>query len=203
MPQPPEDLAGTLPRHHTMVIVFHWLTVVLLAVAVAAVLGHEWSDGGAARQRLLDLHRLIGLGLLAIVPVRAALRRVLGGVASNAALPAPMALLAAVSYGALYLLLLAVPLLGWAQWSASGRAMQLFAIFNVPALIGHDRELAETLAQWHTTVAWLLLSLAGAHAAAALWHHYGRGDSVLGSMLPWLRSGGEARTRSAEVPVGP
>jgi cytochrome b561 len=43
-------------------------------------------------------------------------------------------------------------------------------------------------------VAWLLLVLVIAHVAAALWHHFLRGDGVMRSMAPFRR--GPARDRT-------
>lgn len=47
-------------------ILVHWITVVLIALAVAVALGREWLDGDLVRQRLLDLHLLLGLGVLGL-----------------------------------------------------------------------------------------------------------------------------------------
>lgn len=177
-------MTTNMPRHHAAIILLHWLTALLVTLAVLLVLGREWLEGDAIRQRVLDLHRLFGLGLLAIAAGRLVLSRALGAAKVNGDLPAPFPHAAALSHGALYLLLVTLPLLGWLQWSASGKAMWLFGALPVPALIGHDRDLAETLSQWHEGVAWALIALIAAHALAALWHHYGRRDQVLSSMLP-------------------
>lgn len=172
------------PRHHPAVIVLHWLTAALVALGVVAVLGHEWSDSDAWRHRLLDAHRLLGLAVLAVAALRLPLSRGLGAGRVNAGLPKPFAGAAALSHAALYLLLVATPLLGWAQWSASGKTMRLFAGLPVPALLAPDRGLAEWLGSSHQAAAWSLLAVVAAHALAALWHHHWRGDDVLRSMSP-------------------
>lgn len=172
------------PRHHPGVILLHWLTAVLVALAVTTVLGREWLDGDVARQRLLDLHRLLGLGVLGLSVGRAVLSRALGAPRVNEHPTPLLARATAVGHGMLYLALVAVPLLGWAQWGASGKSMSLLGALSIPPLLGHDRDLAETLVQAHELLAWLLLALIAAHAVAALWHHYHRRDQVLRSMLP-------------------
>lgn len=171
-------------RHHPIAILLHWLTAILIALAVTLVIGREWLDGEPSRLWLLDLHRLLGLGVLGLALSRLVLRPVLGTAQVNRDLPSPLVWLAGLSHGGLYLLLVALPLLGWAQWSASGKAMRLFGVFSVPALFGPDRDLAEILAGWHERIAWLLIGLVAAHALAALWHHFVRRDHVLRSMLP-------------------
>ena len=162
----------------------HWITVVLIGLAVAAGLGREWLEGDLVRQRLLDLHRLLGLGVLGLSLARLAMSRALGAAKVNEHPTPVVGLAAAMGHGALYLALLVVPLVGWAQWSASGKTMTLFGVLPVPILLGRDRDLAETLSQAHQVLAWMFLALIAAHAAAALWHHYHRRDQVLRSMLP-------------------
>lgn len=171
-------------RHRSGVILLHWLTAVLVAFAVTTVLGREWLESDVARQRLLDLHRLLGLGVLGLSVGRAVMSRALGAARVNEHPTPLLARMTTVGHGTLYLALVAVPLLGWAQWGASGKSMTLFGALSIPPLLGHDRDLAETLAQAHEFLAWLLLALIAAHAVAALWHHYYRRDQVLRSMLP-------------------
>jgi len=177
-------MTADTPRHHPATIALHWLTVLLVTTAVLVVVGRDWLDGDVVRQRYLDLHRLLGLSVLAITATRVVVSRVVGAAAVHRELSTLFARAAAASHGALYLLLLALPVLGWAQWSASGKAMQLFGALPIPALLGHDRDLAETLSQWHEITAWTLVALVGTHALAALWHHHFRHDHVLRSMLP-------------------
>jgi cytochrome b561 len=51
-----------------------------------------------------------------------------------------------------------------------------------------DRDLADIVVIVHEWAAWTLLALAGAHAAAALWHHHVRRDDTLARMVS-LRAG--------------
>jgi cytochrome b561 len=93
----------------------------------------------------------------------------------------------AAAHGLLYLLLAAVPLLGWAATSAAGKPVALLGIVPLPALVGVDDGLADFLGDAHGFVAWTLVALAGLHAAAALWHHLVQRDGVLVAMLPSRR----------------
>ena len=140
-------------------ILVHWITVVLIGLAVAAGLGREWLEGDLLRHQLLDLHRLLGLGVLGLSLARLALSRAFGAAKVNEHPTPVIGRAAAIGHGALYLALVVVPLLGWAQWSASGKTMALFAVLPVPALLGHDHDLADTLAQAHQVLAWLFLAL--------------------------------------------
>lgn len=188
-------------RHHPIIVALHWLTALIVALSVFLVLGRDWLDGDPFRQWLLNLHRLLGLMVLCMTLARLVCRPLLGAAEVNPDLPPLMARLAGLTHGSLYLLLLALPLLGWAQWSASGKALQLFGVLSLAPLLGSNRDLAETLGAWHQGLAWLLVGLIATHALAALWHHFGRGDQVLRSMLP-LRLGGRSRAGRYPSPTG-
>lgn len=177
--------ASTVParRQPRAIILLHWGSLALILAAVTVVLLREAFDDRGVRLALLDLHRDAGLLVLAATALRLAARL------RHARLPAgddpwPLRLAAAGVHLALYLLLGAQPLLGWALSDARGQHHALFGVLPLPVLSGADADLADTLADWHEGVAWGLAALVALHAAAALWHHYVRGDTVLRAMLP-------------------
>lgn len=172
------------PRHHPVLIALHWLTAMLVTLSVAILFGREWIEGHSLRQWLLDAHRVVGLVLLLITLTRLALRPLVGTPEVTGDLPLLWARLAKLSHGGLYFLLLTLPILGWAGWSASGKDMRLFGVLLMPSLPCANPDLAEALDDWHQGLAWVLVGLAATHALAALWHHFGRHDQVLRSMLP-------------------
>jgi cytochrome b561 len=94
--------------------------------------------------------------------------------------------MAGLTHLALYALLLALPVLGWAMSSASGTPVHFFGL-TLPPILGEDDDLADTLQVWHVNAAWALLVLATVHVAAALWHHFVRRDRTLRMMLPRRR----------------
>ncbi|MEM1371448.1 MAG: cytochrome b/b6 domain-containing protein, partial [Pseudomonadota bacterium] len=85
----------------------------------------------------------------------------------------------------LYALLIAVPLFGYAATSAFP-ALNVFGLFNLPALVGPDRSLSQLLFEYHHILAMALCGLIAVHASAALYHHFIRRDMVLVRMLPGL-----------------
>ena len=91
----------------------------------------------------------------------------------------------------LYVLMLAVPLSGWAVASTSTLQIPSY-VFNmivVPMLPMEVSEAAESLWGWvHFVLAYLSASIALAHIAAALRHHFILHDTVLTRMLPTLSS---------------
>ena len=93
--------------------------------------------------------------------------------------------------GAFYLLLIVMPLTGWALVSA--------ATFKVPTLLfgtiplphlpflenAADPKAAEDWTKWlHGTLGWAIIVLLLAHVGAALKHHFINRDDVLKRMLP-------------------
>ena len=83
----------------------------------------------------------------------------------------------------MYLAMISLPLLGWAQSSARARHFKLFDV-TLPSLLPHDPDFADVLADWHETLAWVFLGFIALHFLASLYHHFIRKDDVLRSMLP-------------------
>jgi cytochrome b561 len=65
-----------------------------------------------------------------------------------------------------YALPLPTPLLGLALIWTQGQELSLFGLVQLPPLLAADPDLADILATCHRFVAWSLLTVARAHAAA-------------------------------------
>ena len=76
-----------------------------------------------------------------------------------------------------------VPLLGWLTLSASGKPIPFFGL-ELPAIWPQDKGFADTLKDLHETIGEIGYFLVGAHALAALYHHYIVRDNTLRRMLP-------------------
>jgi len=168
-------------RHPHFTQFLHWLTVALLALTVALVFGRDWIESRATGKLMLELHRSAGLVILLLATWRLTrLGKLCKGTHAH-----PLAALAArATHGALYLLLLVLPILGWAQTNAHGKPVALLGLIPLPTLLERNRDLADTLQTWHQNAAWLLFALIGVHVAAAMWHHYVVRDGVMHRMLP-------------------
>jgi cytochrome b561 len=86
--------------------------------------------------------------------------------------------------GLLYLLLFAVPLTAVAGAWLAGHPLTLLGGIDVPSWVGEAHDPGVTLAELHGWLGDAILWLAGAHAAAAIYHHASLRDGVLVSMLP-------------------
>ncbi|HEU4814404.1 MAG TPA: cytochrome b [Xanthomonadaceae bacterium] len=170
----------------------HW-TIALLVVVMAIIgLSLDALPRSPKWFWVYDLHKSIGLLVLALVVVRLAWRAYAGAPPPVAGVPRVQRIAAGATHWLLYALVLAMPLSGWLYDSASGlRPLEWFGQFTVPKLVGPDEALAGDLHDLHETLFTLLVVVVLAHVAAALWHHLFRGDATLARMLPrgWVDEG--------------
>lgn len=183
----PTNPATPPARHAPATIVLHWATVGALLLAIAAIGLRELIDAEPWHGALLVVHRQAALAALLLLLPRL-VARAAGGLRAaatlSAGLPTALRLAGAASHAVLYLGLLAVPLLGSALSDARGQHQAWLGWLPLPRLAATDPDLADTLADWHAGVAWVLLGLVLLHTVAALWHHLVRRDGVLRAMWP-------------------
>lgn len=179
------NLGRTAKRYGSGLIVLHWLTLLLLIAVYALIeLRGIFPRGSAGRMAMMQWHFMLGLTVLALLPIRLALRAA-GGTAPPISPPMPVwqERLARLMHLALYVFLLAMPLLGWFTLSAQGKPIPFFGL-QLPALLATDKSLGHSLEGIHETVGNIGYYLIGLHAAAALFHHYWTRDNTLRRMLP-------------------
>lgn len=125
-----------------------------------------------------QLHKSLGLLVPALTLWRLGLRMRRGRPAPDS--PAWQRRAAALGHGALYLLLLVVPALGYLVASAAPGQIPttLFLLIPVPHLLAPDEASFATLRRVHETLAWALVMLAAGHAAMALGHHRAGRDTL-------------------------
>lgn len=160
--------------------VLHWIGAVLILTVLGAILSREIIEDGDLRGTLLNLHKQLGIAVLAYTVLRLGFRagtRVIGGLHTRW-----VRIAAYATHAATYFLMLALPVLGWMFTNAKGKPVTLLGI-PLPSLVAKDRDFAETLQSWHETLGWTLLILIGLHVVAALWHHFIVKDDVLRAML--------------------
>ncbi|RIK92944.1 MAG: cytochrome B [Proteobacteria bacterium] len=171
-------------RYGSLTIALHWAMLLLFAAVYATVELHEaFPKGSDPRKALMMWHFMLGLSVLALVIVRLAARLVETAPPITPAPPAWQTLITKVVHGALYALMIAMPILGWLMLSAEAKPIPFFGL-ELPALIGPDKELGETFEEIHETIGTIGYYLIGLHAAAALFHHYIVRDNTLIRMMP-------------------
>lgn len=175
-------------RKSGLTLAAHWLSAIAVVLAFGLVWLREALDDDATGQLLLAWHRQLGLLVLLLLALRLiARRRQSRQDQADQALPPLLHWAALTTQWLFYLLLLAMPLLGWAMTSAQGHPLPLFNLVPLPPLLSVNPDLADSLQEWHELGASCLLGLIALHVLAAQWHHWIRRDGVLASMLPLVR----------------
>lgn len=165
----------------------HWavaaFVLCLIPLGLYMVARGEATNFDAVTGSLYSLHKLLGFIVLWLIVLRVLVRVRRGAPPPVATLtPFERAASHAVHAG-LYLLLLIVPLLGWAGISAYP-ALNVFGLFDLPAILPPDEALAKRILGLHGLLAQLLGLLAALHIAAALRHRFIKRDGVMRRMWP-------------------
>ncbi|MCC5792529.1 MAG: cytochrome b [Legionellaceae bacterium] len=85
----------------------------------------------------------------------------------------------------LYVLVIAMPLVGWIMSTAANKSPVIFGLFTLPLPgITPDKALAKNMFQTHQILAWVIIFFLILHIAGALKHHFIDKDNVLKRMLP-------------------
>ncbi len=177
----------------------HWTVAALVIAMVAIGLAKTTLSGGPVKNTLYEIHKSIGLVVLALMVPRLALRLARGAPPLVAGLPAWQRIAARASHVALYGLLVAVPLLGWAGVSACCPPVNLFWTVPLTLPVGGGFETAKPILAVHDVLALSLAAVVAIHVAAALHHHLARRDETLRRMLP---GSGRGQGEQVEMPHG-
>ena len=184
----------TNTRYGTVAMSLHWL--IALAVLFNIALGYYMGDlprTDPDRFWIIQFHKSTGLSIL-VLSVARVLWRVVNPMP---ALPETMArwerILARSVHYIFYVLIIAIPLSGWAMVSASTRGLPtmwygLFPWPNIPFLadlpVDQKKYFGGIFADTHSLLAYLAIGLITLHVAAALKHLLWDRDTVMSRMLP-------------------
>jgi superoxide oxidase len=171
-------------RYGWLSIGLHWSMLLLLAAVYACIdLNELFPKGSATREGLKTWHYTLGLTVFALAWLRLA-ARVTGVVPPIAPEPPGWQQLSArIVHAVLYVLMIAMPLVGWLILSARGKPIPFFGL-QLPALVGESKALGRFFKEVHEFAGTAGYFLIGLHAAAALFHHYVVRDNTLRRMLP-------------------
>jgi cytochrome b561 len=167
---------------------FHWWVVAFVAAQVPLGLamtyrGNTLNIWDATTNALYSGHKLVGFVLLWIVIARLVYRLWHGVPDHEPTIEPWQRVISRINHGALYVLLLALPVLGWLGVSLYP-AREIFGLFSLPPLAEPNKAAAEWVLAVHGSLAFLLIALIGLHVSAAIYHYFVRRDGVLRRMLP-------------------
>jgi cytochrome b561 len=193
-------IANTRSRYGTVAMTLHWLIALAVLTNICLGLYHaDFIPDNAPPDmqkfafQIIQLHKSIGLTVLVLSIARLLWRLV------NPIPPLPdgmspaLRVVAHATHFLLYVLIIAIPLSGWALVSASrlGLPTPYFGIFHWPNLWfladlpgATKHALHPTLALTHTVLAWSAIVLIPIHVLGALYHQFLRRDDVLKRMIP-------------------
>ncbi|MEO6079341.1 MAG: cytochrome b [Steroidobacteraceae bacterium] len=182
-------MKAVLASHYTRTAVaLHWL----IAGFVLAALFMGWTmtsmEISPGKLKLYNYHKWLGVSVLSL-----ALLRICWRLTHQAPpleiMPRWQQISAHVGHGLLYLLMVAMPLSGWAYSNASGYPIVYLGKVPLPDIVGKDKELAGQLVQVHEVLAITFAALVLLHVLAVLQHHFIHRDRTLRRMLSWQGPG--------------
>ena len=161
--------------------ILHWSVAVLIAVQ----LGIGWTmpeiHKGTRPDGMIGWHLKVGVLIVLLVAARVvwrAARPPTGTVSDHGW----MQRAASATHIFLYLLMIVVPVLGWANagsrdWAVGIGPLQLPHLAAAGSKLGHD------MGDIHGDLAVVIAVVIGLHVAAGLYHHFIRRDNTLARML--------------------
>jgi cytochrome b561 len=171
-------------------IIFHWLTALIVLTLFS--LAHIWDffpHDGPAQITMQTVHVSLGVILAAVLAFRVVWRftfvRRLPPATSGL-----MEIAARGMHSLLYVLLLVMVVAGFGKRWGRQHAVEFFG-FNIPSPVVLDPAWRPASNWAHHWGAWAIITLAGLHAVAALFHHLIVRDGVLKRMLPSPRASGD------------
>ncbi len=182
-------LMSTRLRYGPPAQVFHWLTVVLVAIAyLVSPGGSEQRVYSIASDFTRHIHETTGILIFAIVLARI-LWRTIDAAPESPPMETWMKYSARLVHVVLYALLIALPLTAIVGAWLEGHPLTVLGAGNLGPLLPQADGLGQALSYVHTILGNVIIWAAGLHAAAALFHHFVLRDIVLTSMLPeWSRA---------------
>jgi cytochrome b561 len=163
----------------------HWvmavciLAMLFIGVGMVSTIAPEYLT-------LVSIHKPLGILILILALIRLVVRLVYGAPPLPLDLPEPMKLAAYLSHYALYALMIAMPLIGWAMLSAANYPVTLWPGLWLPQIVPQSASLHTLLWNAHFYLAFLFFALILMHLAAGLFHGLIRRDGVFDAMGPHL-----------------
>lgn len=178
-------LRNTKTAYGWVAILLHWI----MALTIFAMFGLglymvELTYYDAWYKGSLDLHKSIGILLLALLFIRTLWRCININPDSADEHASKFELKSAhLVHLGLYLLMFTLMISGYLISTADGRGINVFEVFTVPAIPFAVDNQEDIAGQIHEILAWALIVLAGIHGLAAIKHHFINKNNTLVRMF--------------------
>jgi cytochrome b561 len=176
---------GTRTDHYPATSkLLHWLVAVSVLTTAPVAIAMTRVSQGPTQDLLYNFHKSLGVLILILM-----IRRLINRLAVGAPIPDPgiepwQKAVSSAVHTSLYVLLLAMPVVGYVANSAYGAPTPFFGLFNLPMIVEKNDALATQLFALHRWTGFLVILLVLMHVGAALYHTFVRRDDVLKRMLP-------------------
>jgi cytochrome b561 len=169
-------------KYTRVAIVLHWLLALALIaqIALGFWMGEVPKDPPGIRAQWFNLHKSIGLLLAGLIVVRLAWRLTHRPPQLPSAFSAVQQKLTHLGHGALYILMLVVPVSGFVGSSFTQYPIKFFGL-ALPRLWDASPELKDLFAEIHETTVFMFIALVVGHIAVAMWHAIAK-DGVMQRM---------------------
>lgn len=160
----------------------HWLVLLAVVLAVAAIQVQDlFPRGSTGRLFMRSSHYAAGVAVLVLMTLRVFLRAWLPATA-----PVPgaawMQRSAQLTHLVLYILMLAMPVLGIATVLYAGKPIAFYGL-DLYSPLQENQPLSRLLKEIHETGATFVYIAVGLHAVAALWHQFVVRDHIFRRVL--------------------
>ena len=159
---------GTRTDHYPATSkLLHWLVALcVLATAPVAITMTRIAEG-PTRDMLYNFHKSLGVTILVLMILRLINRLVVGAPIPDPGIEPWQKAVSSFVHTTLYVLLLAMPVVGYVANSAFGATTPVFGLFELPPIIGKNEPLATQLFVVHRWVGWIVILLVLTHVGAA------------------------------------
>jgi len=162
----------------------HWLVAICVLTTAPVAIAMVNVGKGPTQDMLYNFHKSLGVLILILMLLRLINRLVVGAPIPDPDIEPWQKTVSSIVHTSLYVLLLAMPVVGYIANSVYGAATPFFGLFELPPIASKNEELAKQLFAIHSWVGWLVIAIVLTHVSAALYHYFIRRDNVLQRMLP-------------------
>lgn len=167
----------------------HWIMAILIIVAsIIGIYGaslHYGIDAAHDAQKagIITIHKQIATLTLFLIVIRV-LWRITHKPPEFTGMSPFMSKVAHFGHFVLYLLMIAVPVSGWANSSAAGYPIPVAWLFTIPRLMEKNPAIGPYLSELHEILGWTIVVVVLGHIAFAVKHHLIDRDDTMQAMLP-------------------